>query len=182
MSDDTHRFETVYRATYDQITAYAGRRCDSPQDAADVVAETFVIVWRKIEELPPGRQAKLWVYGVARNVLAGHRRSALRRQVRHRDLDAEMADLYGDLADRSVERNAIAQAFATLPEDDRELVAWEGLDRGEIAVMLGLSRNAVRIRLHRARRRLSRALEVADVRFTPTDAVVPTGDHYEGCR
>ncbi|MER7362526.1 RNA polymerase sigma factor [Nonomuraea wenchangensis] len=178
MSDDTHRFEAVYRATYDQITAYAGRRCDSPQDAADVVAETFVIVWRKIEELPPGAQARLWVYGVARNVLADHRRSALRRQARHRDLDAEMADLYGDLADRSVERNAIAQAFATLPEDDRELlalVAWEGLDRREIATMLGLSRNAVRIRLHRARRRLSRALEVADVRFTPTDAVVPTG-------
>ncbi|MGW4964464.1 RNA polymerase sigma factor [Nonomuraea sp. NPDC004186] len=73
MSADTHRFEAVYRATYDQITAYAGRRCDSPQDAADVVAETFVIVWRKIDELPPGAEARLWVYGVARNVLAERR-------------------------------------------------------------------------------------------------------------
>ncbi|MET8992688.1 hypothetical protein ABZW49_45190 [Nonomuraea wenchangensis] len=64
---------------------------------------------------------------MARNVLADHRRSALRRQARHRDLDAEMADLYGDLADHSVERNAIAQAFATIPEADRELLARAGV-------------------------------------------------------
>ncbi|GAA2268683.1 hypothetical protein GCM10010149_06920 [Nonomuraea roseoviolacea subsp. roseoviolacea] len=178
MSADTHRFEAVYKATYDQITAYAGRRCDSPQDAADVVAETFTVVWRRIDELPPGAEARLWVYGVARNVLADHRRGALRRRARHRDLDAEMADLYGDPADHSVERSAIAQAFRTLPDDDRELlalVAWEGLDRAEIATMLGLSRNAVRIRLHRARRRFSRALDEADVRCTLTDTVVPVG-------
>ncbi|NUW35982.1 RNA polymerase sigma factor [Nonomuraea sp. SMC257] len=178
MSDDIHRFEAVYTATYDRITAYAARRCDSPQDAADVVAETFVIVWRKIDELPPGAEARLWVYGVARNVLADHRRGALRRQARHRDLDAEMADLHGDPADHSVERSAIAQAFRTLPDDDRELlalVAWEGLDREEIATMLGLSRNAVRIRLHRARRRFSRALDEAEVRRALTDTVVPVG-------
>ncbi|MEV0595798.1 RNA polymerase sigma factor [Nonomuraea cavernae] len=178
MSDDTDRFEAVYRATYDQITAYAGRRCDSPQDAADVVAETFTIIWRKIDQLPAGAEARLWVYGVARNVLADHRRSALRHRARHRELNAEMADLYGDPADHNVELAAIAQVFRTLSDDDREvlsLVAWEGLDRHEIATMLGLSRNAVRIRLHRARKRFSRALVQAGVRFTPGNAVVPAG-------
>jgi RNA polymerase sigma-70 factor (ECF subfamily) len=176
--DDIDKFEAVYRDTYDQLTAYAGRRCDSPQDAADVVAETFTIVWRKIDELPPGVEARLWVYGVARNVLADHRRNALRHQARHRELDAEMADLYGDPADHNVELNAIAQVLRTLSDDDRELlllVAWEGLDREEIATMLGLSRNAVRIRLYRARKRFSRALGEADVRFMPTNAIVPAG-------
>ncbi|MER7134470.1 RNA polymerase sigma factor [Streptosporangium saharense] len=60
------RFEAVYRETYGRITAYAVRRCGSPQDVADVVAETFTVAWRRIAEVPPGREALLWLYGVAR--------------------------------------------------------------------------------------------------------------------
>ncbi|MFD8533247.1 RNA polymerase sigma factor [Streptosporangium canum] len=170
------RFEAVYRETYGQITAYVARRCASPQDAADVVAETFAIAWRRMDDMPPGQQATLWLYGVARKVLAAHRRGEVRRQARSAELDAELADLYGDSPDSRVELGAITQALGTLPDDDRELlalVAWEGLDREEIATTLGLSRNAVRIRLYRARRRLSRALAEAGVRFTAESRLVP---------
>ncbi|SNT60766.1 RNA polymerase, sigma subunit, ECF family [Streptosporangium subroseum] len=172
------RFETVYREAYGLITAYAARRCDSPQDAADVVAETFVVAWRRIDELPPGEEATPWLYGVARKVLANHRRGEVRRQARSVELDAEMADLYGDSPDSGVELSVIAQVFRTLSEDDRELlslVAWEALDREEIATALGLSRNAVRIRLYRARRRFSRALTEAGVRLTSESRLVPAG-------
>jgi len=58
----------------------------------------------------------------------------------------------------------IASALARLPEEQRELLAldaWEGLDYGQLAVVLGCSRNAVRIRLHRARARLT--AELADI-------------------
>ncbi|MEV4378551.1 RNA polymerase sigma factor [Streptosporangium sp. NPDC049644] len=179
MDDDwLARFEAVYRETYHQITAYAVRRCDSPQDAADVVAETFTIAWRRVSELPPGQEARLWLYGVARKVLAGHRRSAARRRQRSVELDTEMADLYGSSPDNGVELSVIAQVFGSLSDDDRELlslVAWEGLGREEIATMLGLSRNAVRIRLHRARRRFSRALDEAGVRSTTESRMVPAG-------
>ncbi|MFF4775339.1 RNA polymerase sigma factor [Microtetraspora fusca] len=172
------RFEAVYRETYGQITAYAVRRCDSPQDAADIVAETFTVAWRRIGELPPGEEAVLWLYGVARNVLANHRRGEVRRQARSVELDAEMADLYGAAPDSGVALTAIAEVFRSLPDDDRELlslVAWEGLDRHQIATALGVSRNAVRIRLHRARRRFSRALAEAGVRPTPESRLVPAG-------
>lgn len=179
MNDDgVARFEAVYRETYDQIAAYAARRCDSPQDAADVVAETFTIAWRRVTELPPGQEARLWLYGVARKVLADHRRSTVRQRLRSVELDAEIADLYGDSPDSGVELSVIGAVFRSLSDDDRELlslVAWEGLEREEIATMLGLSRNAVRIRLYRARRRFSRALDEAGVRFTSKSQMIPAG-------
>lgn len=176
--DEAARFEAVYRETYDQIAAYAARRCDSPQDAADVVAETFTIAWRRVADLPPGQEARLWLYGVARKVLADHRRSTARQRLRSVELDAEIADLYGDSPGSSVELSVIGAVFRSLPDDDRELlslVAWEGLGRDEIATMLGLSRNAVRIRLYRARRRFSRALDEASVRFTAKSRMISAG-------
>ncbi|RCG30228.1 sigma-70 family RNA polymerase sigma factor [Sphaerisporangium album] len=169
-------FEAVYRQTYGQITAYAARRCDSPQDAADVVAETFAIAWRRMDELPPGDEAVLWLYGVARKVLANHLRGEARRRAHRAEFDAGMADLYAASPDRGIELKVIAEVFRSLPDDDRELlslVAWEGLDRRQIATALGLSRNAVRVRLHRARRRFSRALTEAGIRSTPECRLVP---------
>ncbi|MFI6293964.1 RNA polymerase sigma factor [Nonomuraea sp. NPDC050790] len=179
MDDDgVARFEALYRETYDQIAAYAARRCDSPQDAADVVAETFTIAWRRVDELPPGQEARLWLYGVARKVLADHRRSAVRQRLRSVELDAEMADLYGASPDSGIELSMISTVFRSLPDDDRELlslVAWEGLGREEIAGMLGLSRNAVRIRLYRARKRFSRALDEAGVCFPAKSRTIAAG-------
>lgn len=162
MDDErTALFEALYAATFSQILGYALRRCDCPEDAADVVAETFATTWRRIDAVPPGDQARLWLYGVARNVLANHRRGLARRHGLSAALAAEVSQLYQRSAEDSAEPGAIRQAFRQLPDDDRELlslIAWEGLDHGEIAKVLGCSRNAVRIRLHRARKRLTREL------------------------
>ncbi|MER7505194.1 sigma factor-like helix-turn-helix DNA-binding protein [Nonomuraea pusilla] len=131
------RFEAVYQETYGRVTAYAARRCASPQDTADVVAETFTVAWRRVDEL---------------------------------------ADLYARSPEAEAEAAAVAQVFATLSDDDRELlalVAWEELDRPQIAAAMGLSRNAVRIRVHRARRRFARALEEAGVRHPQGNRLVP---------
>ncbi|WP_043631734.1 RNA polymerase sigma factor [Nonomuraea candida] len=167
MDDDRKdRFEAIYKQTYEPILGYALRRCDSPEDAADVVAETFTIAWRRFDALPSGAEARLWLYGVARNVLANHRRGVARHRHGSVELAADLADLYAHSPEGGLELRAIADAFRALPDDDRELislVAWEGLDHGQIARVLGCSRNAVRIRLHRARRRLSKALAGAGV-------------------
>jgi DNA-directed RNA polymerase specialized sigma24 family protein len=72
--DRRRRFEAVYAQTYEPILGYAMRRCDSPEDAADAVAETFAIAWRRVDALPPHAEARLWLYGIARNVLANQRR------------------------------------------------------------------------------------------------------------
>lgn len=159
-------FEALYAATFNHILGYALRRCDCPEDAADVVAETFAITWRRMDTVPAGDQARLWLYGVARKVLANHRRGMARRQGLSIALAAEVADLYEPSAEDSAEPSTISRIFRGLPEDDRELlslVVWEGLDHGQIAKVLGCSRNAVRIRLHRARKRLARQLAMAGV-------------------
>ncbi|GGK83087.1 hypothetical protein Ppa06_42160 [Planomonospora parontospora subsp. parontospora] len=159
--DDRSRFEAVYRRTYEQILGYAVRRCSSPEDAADVVAETYVIAWRRITELPDGEAGKLWLYGVARRVLANHRRSERRRLTRHTELTDEIEHFYA-APSRHSEPHGVNEAMGMLADGDRELLAlalWEGLDPGEIATVLDCSRNAARIRLHRARKRFAKALD-----------------------
>jgi DNA-directed RNA polymerase specialized sigma24 family protein len=149
------RFTTIYESNYHRLLGYALRRT-SEDVAADVVAEVFLVAWRRLEEVPREDEARLWLYGVARRVLANHERSR-RRRVRLSERVSR---------ERIVEfaagpPGAAAEAFARLRRDDRELlalVAWEGLDAGEIAQVYGCSRNAARIRLSRARRRFAREL------------------------
>lgn len=157
------RFEAVYTACHAPVLAYALRRTASPEDAADVIAETFLTAWRRLDEMPRGPQARLWLYGVARRVLANHHRGERRRSALAERLRAELAAAYFP-PEYSGELARIATAFGRLPDRERELLAlnaWEGLDYGQIAVVFGCSRNAVRIRLHRARGRFAAELAAA---------------------
>jgi len=150
------RFRALYEANYDRILGYALRRVPHA-DALDVVAETFTVAWRRLAHVPGGDEARLWLYGTARRVLANHQRAARRR-----------ARLHGRLAEVpptdpvEPERGMAAAAFARLRPADRELlalVAWEGLDTRELARVIGCSPNAARIRLHRARKRFADELD-----------------------
>ncbi|CNG64906.1 RNA polymerase sigma factor SigL [Mycobacterium tuberculosis] len=156
------RFEELYEAQLGHVTGYVRRRTGDADDAADVIAETFLVAWRRLDSVPPGDEARFYLYGVARRTLANLHRG----QRRQRDLTAKIGrNLAADLAAAPVpdpEYTEIGAAFRALPEGDRELLglaSWEGLDKGQIATVLGVTRNAVRIRLHRARRRFARELE-----------------------
>jgi RNA polymerase sigma factor (sigma-70 family) len=156
------RYERLYDQASLQVLGYALRRADSPEDAADVVSETFMIAWRRLDEVPAGDEARLWLYGVARRVLANQRRGHQRRERLNARLRDEVAVVSARaMAERPAPDSAVMAALSRLDEADRELitlVAWEGLDRDQIATMLGCSRATIRVRLHRARRRLARLL------------------------
>src|ERR1700722_12967532 len=157
------RFEAVYAACHVPILGYVLRRASSPDDAADILAETFLVAWRRLDEVPPGQDARLWLYRVARNVLANYYRGERRRSALADRLHAELAQTYQP-QEFDGESARIGAALRRLPEDQRELLAltaWEGLDYGQLATVLGCSRNAVRIRLHRARTRLAAELDRA---------------------
>jgi RNA polymerase sigma-70 factor (ECF subfamily) len=144
---------------------YLVRRSDNREDAADLVAETFLIAWRRVDDLPAGDQALPWLYGVARRVLANHRRGESRR---HNLADKLRDDLSSaatpslNLASTSPELEKAAEAFRSLSDGDRELLslaAWEGLDTAQLATALGCTRNAAGVRLYRARRRLEKLMK-----------------------
>jgi RNA polymerase sigma-70 factor, ECF subfamily len=144
------RFARVFDEHFRAVSAYALRRT-TPAEADDVVAETFLVAWRRLDELPP--DPKPWLLGVARRVLANHRRAAGRRQALAERVAA------GPERDRSAATGPapVLQALSRLSERDREallLVAWEGLAGDEAAVALGCTAAAFKVRLHRARRRL----------------------------
>ena len=167
------RFRLIYQANSPPILGYVLRRTQSPDDAADVVAETFLTAWRRLDDLPRGLEARLWLYGVARRVLANHRRGERRRlrlTERLRDDIAQLLDASEPALSEELE--AVVQALGQLREKDREilgLVAWEGLSHEELGSVLGCSPNAAKIRLHRARRRLARRLTGADLVVKPKE-------------
>jgi RNA polymerase sigma factor (sigma-70 family) len=154
------RFEQIYAANHAAITGYVLRRTDNPDDAADVIAETFLACWRRLGDVPDGRDTRLWLYGVARRVLANHHRAGRRRTALTDRLRADLAAAYR-AREHSGELAMISAAFHGLPAGDQELLAlaaWERLTTGQIAAVLGCSPNAVRIRRHRARRRFAALL------------------------
>jgi RNA polymerase sigma-70 factor (ECF subfamily) len=152
------RFRRLYSENFPALLAYALRRVEQHEDAADVVAETFLTAWRRGSELPAGDEARLWLYGVARRVLANHHRGGRRRErlgerLRERIHATATADPLGEVP----ERLAVRAALARLGELDREvltLTVWEDLQPREVAAVLRVSPEVVRTRLSRARGRL----------------------------
>jgi len=148
------RFESLYRVYYGRVLAYALRRA-TPDVAHDVVADTFLVAWRRHDRMPD--QPLPWLLGVARKTLANQRRSARRRQSLLTELKAEVARPSSSSEPTGAALDVLA-ALDRLSEADRELlrlVAWEGLTPAEAAKVLGQSPATCRVRLHRARRRLA---------------------------
>lgn len=158
------RFEGLYAAHGRAVLAYAVRRTSNPQDAADVVADTFLVAWRRLDEVPSADEARLWLYAVARHVLANQRRSARRRERLADRLRDELPGALDSVRPPSAGTGAVRAALAELGPEDQEILrlcGWEELTPREIATVLGVSHVAARSRLHRARHRLRRALQGA---------------------
>jgi RNA polymerase sigma-70 factor (ECF subfamily) len=155
-------FEALYALHAGAVRGYAMRRCDA-ETADDVVADVFLVAWRRRAELP--EEPLPWLLGTARHVLANHARGQSRR-VRLRDrLAAEPTTVAAPAHADGSDSAQVSAALASLSERDRELLllmAWEGLELQQAAEVLGVRPNTLAVRFHRARRRLSAALEAHD--------------------
>lgn len=167
MDDPQAVFTNLYIDHHDAVLRYAARRAD-PDTARDIVAETFLVAWRRLADVP--RQAadvRPWLYGVARRVLANSERSRRRAETLkvHLGMQGQTAGSQPDPADTITDRIRLGEALQALSELDREalrLVGFEELDISEAAVAMGCSRPAMAVRLHRARRRLAMTLKATE--------------------
>ncbi len=158
---DRDRFTQLAREHTTAVGNYLRRRLYplTPADLDDLVEETLLVVWRRLEDVPPDAE-RAWILGVARNVLRNARRAKNRRQT----LQSSLAPPRDD---RSAEEYVVAdvsvrEALAALSEGDREILllnAWDGLDTASLAAYFGVSPNAAAVRLSRAQRRFREHLD-----------------------
>lgn len=166
------QFTTLYRRHREAVERYVLRRA-GPEEVGDVLAEVFLVAWRRFDRIPADPLP--WLYGVARRVLANDRRAARRRTDLEDLLAIQPHRPDAGHAEEVAARTDLAQAFGRLGTADQEvlrLALWEELTPAEIARVLGQSSVAVRVRLHRARGRLRRQFQAHPAASNPTSTSV----------
>lgn len=161
------RFERVASEVHEPLQRFLRRRA-SADDAADVLADTLLVAWRRLDELPD--EPLPWCYGVARRCLANHRRAgqrrlrlvqrAMSRSGRERGTDPQEAIEASD-----PELSAALEALSVSEAEIVRLWAWEQLEPREIAIVLGMTANAVSVALARSKRKLAARLDHQDPQF-----------------
>jgi RNA polymerase sigma-70 factor (ECF subfamily) len=181
--DAETRFARLHDAHFEIVRRYAWRR--DPEIADDVAAETFVVAWRRLDEVP--EDARPWLIGVARNVRLNIRRSQRRQQSVVSALQEKGLQVRAEEAGSSLELpQQLAEALDALSASDREVLllhAWDELDTAQIATALGCSKANASLRLHRAKRRFEQALGVrAGTRNEVDRSSTTTGEGaVDGC-
>lgn len=125
----------------------------SAADLDDLVAETFTIVWRRLESLPVDAELA-WIIGVARNVLRNAQRARRRRDAHE---GAVRPSHSSPSAEDVVAADArVRDALKNLRDDDREILLlheWDGLAINDVAKLFAITPDAAAVRLSRARSR-----------------------------
>jgi RNA polymerase sigma factor (sigma-70 family) len=154
-SERRRRFDALFASYSSDVVAYCGWRAGSASDAQDAVAEVFLTAWRRLDDLPEGDAARVWLYATARRVVANQRRSRRRRAALTERLAVEATSAPREPG-MDEEETHVYQALRRLASRDREvllLAEWEGLTPAQIASVVGCLTVTARGRLHRARRR-----------------------------
>lgn len=161
MQADEERFAELYKRYVRSVYAYFRRRADH-HSVDDLVADTFTAAWRKIDQVPDGDLALVWLYGVAYRTLLHHWRSSFRS----RRLTEKVLSLVPEhnpepdyLVVQREDARQVLEAASHLKAIDQEILRlthWEDLNHAEVAVVLDLSPEAVRQRLSRALKNLTK--------------------------
>jgi RNA polymerase sigma-70 factor (ECF subfamily) len=156
---DRERLERLFRGNSGDVLAFLARRTAVREDAADLLAEVFLVAWRRIDSVPAGDAGRLWLFGVARRVLANHLRAARAQTGLAEQLAAELRTASVPAPDELGQ--VVREELARLSRADREVLTlsyWEGFTPAEIGRIVGRPAATIRVRIHRARRRLERCL------------------------
>lgn len=159
-------FRRAFEDHYRPVLAFVSRRLSAREQVQDVVADVFLVAWRRWDEVPKGDELRLWLYGTARLVISNYRRSSQRSlRLESRVLSMPDASAHDDFKvdDQADLKDAIT-ALNRLSDMDRDLIlmsVWDDLSNSEIAQLLEVSRPAVAVKLHRAKQRLREQFQQA---------------------
>ncbi len=180
MSRDTE-FRALFGDHYAAVAKYVLARGYQAADADDLIAGTFEVAWRRLDAVPPGRDAIPWLLTVARNLSHNaHRKARWELSV----VDYPESDVAASAeaeADGRAEFVGVLRALRELRPVDRDLillVAWDELTPPEAGRVLGLRPVAARSRLHRAHQRLA-ALLAAGPDADPVCRPLASTEHAE---
>lgn len=152
------RFVDLYEGHVDAVMAHCLRHL-APSAAEDAVSDTFLVAWRKLDEMPS--EPRGWLIITARNTIRNRYRTQA-RSLALSDRLQQITRMATEPADVTAERRAdLLTALTALNADEREailLVSWDGLTGEEAAQALGCSHGALRVRVHRARQKMAAAL------------------------
>ncbi len=153
---ETEQFELLYRQTRRDVLAFLLRRVRNAEDAADLLADVYVVAWRRRAERPEGDHGRRWLFVVARNLVSAHARGEIRRRAAADGLrELLLKSEYAAIPDRP--GPDLRSRLVELDDTDRELLimtTFEGASTAEAARSLGLTPSAARVRLHRLRLQL----------------------------
>lgn len=164
VEEQTAQVETLYREAGPAVLGYLTRRVATTEEAADLLGEVLVVLWRRRSDLPPAGQDRLWLFVIARNVLANHRRWT----VRHREAAAALSEQLRTVTMAMVDTSRtldLHAALNNLDSLDREMIQlsiWERFTSSEIGTLLNMPPETVRTRLRRARDRLRHDLDLPE--------------------
>lgn len=156
---DEQQFDALFARCWTDVLRFCLRRSTSDADAEEAATDVFAVAWRRRGEVPAPPEDRLWLFGVARHVLANQARSERRRARLLDRLRAEPAE-HGP-EPRLPAGGDLAAALRALRPEERELlllIGWEELSVAEAAEVLGLSAPVVSRRLYRARKKLGALL------------------------
>jgi RNA polymerase sigma-70 factor (family 1) len=147
-----------------KLFRFANRLLDDREEAEDMVQETFIKLWNRRERLDEYRSVEALAMVTIRNMCLDKLKSKKMQAERMKDLENEMpASLQEQRLDLSDIVRKIHQIIQTLPEQQQSIIQLrdiEGYDYEEIAQMLEMNENAVRVNLSRARKKIRETLTV----------------------
>lgn len=152
------KFEALYAAHVKDLLSYALRRSASTHDAVETLSEAMLVAWRRIDDVPEGIEARLWLFGVMRNVMNNSRRSS-RRQKRLIEKVSSLleADVHEETRSRDTRTSNVHEALKQLRPIEAEVIRlsiWEELTSSQISTLLQIPPETVRTHLHRGRLKL----------------------------
>lgn len=155
------RFASLYEHHHANVAAFCRRRAEADV-VEDLIADVFLTVWRKIDQAPTGDEALRWLYRISYLVVTNHWRSSGRKQRLARKLESMSISIGTPVSDQVVMRaelRRVIEAASRLRPTDQEVLRlslWEHLSHQDIGIVLGIEPNAVKQRIHRARKALMR--------------------------